>query len=543
MSDVPDVPAGASPVPENAVEGSSRRGIVRAAGLMGLGNIVSRVLGLVRESVIAAQFGTGPLTAAFFVASQVPTVIYDLLIGGLLSSALVPVFSDYATRDDDNASLWRLASLVISFAALLLALLTILVLIFAPQITVLFVGGWEPAQQAATTVLIRLIAPSILFFGLSGILTGLLYALKRFTYAAFAAAVFNLGIIIGALVLSRGFEGNARIMGPALGVFLGSVLQLALLLPDLRGIPLYPTLRSFWHDAGLRRIGLLYIPIGISVVVSSIGVIIDRNLASGTGIDQTIPWMRNATTLIQFPIGLVAAAISLAVLPNLSRLAAVGNMEGFRSTLQLGLRMVLALILPATVGLFVLAEPVVRLLFERGEFLPTDTYWTAFALRLYLLGLTFAALDHLLIIVFYSRQDTWTPALVGIAAIGVYLLVALPLVGTYRMAALVLANSVQHTFHAIIMLVLLQRRLGGLTGGGMRAMVPRIVVAALGMGLAVFLVAALLPPLQPGLVDNVLAVLVPGVAGLGSYALFVTLLRIEEAQQMVRLLYRRFGAG
>jgi peptidoglycan biosynthesis protein MviN/MurJ (putative lipid II flippase) len=132
---------------------------------------------------------------------------------------------------------------------------------------------------------------------------------------------------------------------------------------------------------------------------------------------------------------------------------------------------------------------------------------------------------------------------VGIAAIGVYLLVALPLVGTYRMAALVLANSVQHTFHAVVMLILLQRRLGGLTGGGMRTMVPRIVVAALAMGLFVYVVAALLPTLQPGLLDNVLAVVVPGLAGLGSYGLFVTLLRIEEAQQIVRVFMRRFGSG
>lgn len=524
-------------------EGRSRRGVARAAGVIGLGNIASRVLGLVREMVIASQFGTSSLTAAYIVATTVPTAIYDFLIGGLLSSALVPVFSEYATRDDQNGALWRLASIVLALVTLLLTFFTLLVLLFAPQITLLFAGGYDPSLQAATTTLLRFIAPSILFFGLSGVLTGLLYALKRFTFAAFAAALFNVGIIVGALLLSRAYEGNGRVLGLALGLFLGSVLQLALLLPDLRDVRLTfrLNLRDIWQEPGLRRILSLYVPVALSFVVSNIGIIIDRNLASSTDATQTIPWMRNATTLIQFPLGLVAAAISLAVLPSLSRLAAVQDWSGYRQMLQVGLRMVLVLIVPATIGLFLLAPPIVRLIFERGAFLPYDTYWTAIALRVYLLGLTFAAVDQVLIIAFYSRQDTWTPALVGIVSVGIYLLVALPLAGPLQMLGLVLANSVQHFSHALIMLVLLQHRLGGLTGGGMRRTVPRILLATLGMALVVWLTTALLPALPPGLPANFLAVLLPGLAGLGSYALLVMLLRVEEAHDIARLLRRRLG--
>lgn len=523
-------------------ENTSRRGIARAAGLIGLGNIASRLLGLVREMVIAAQFGTSPLAAAYIVATTVPIMIYDFLIGGLLSSALVPVFSEYATRDDKNQSLWHLASLVLSLVTLLLAIFTVLVLLFAPQLTILFASGYSPSLQAATTTLIRLIAPSILFFGMSGVLTGLLYALKRFTFTAFGAAIFNLGIIIGALLISRAFEGNQRIIGLALGLFLGSVLQLALLLPDLRDVQISLRLKGFWRDAGLQRIVVLYIPVALSFVVSNIGVIIDRNLASNTAATQTIPWMRNATTLIQFPLGLVAAAISLAVLPNLSRLSAIEEWHGYRRTLQMGLRLVLLLIIPATIGLFILAEPIVRLLFERGEFLPYDTYWTAIALRVYLLGLTFAAVDQVLIIAFYARQDTWTPAIVGIFAVAVYLAVALPLVQPLQMLGLVFANTVQHFFHAVIMLFLIHRNLGGLTGGGMSQAIPRILLAAAGMGIIVWLVAAQTTSLQPGLTSNLLAVALPALAGVGSYALFVTLLRIQEAREVVALIRRRLGA-
>ncbi|MDQ4076196.1 MAG: murein biosynthesis integral membrane protein MurJ [Chloroflexota bacterium] len=526
-------------VPSRGEESSSRGSIARSAGIIGLGNVASRVLGLVRESVIAAFFGTSPVANAFVVASQVPTLIYDLLIGGLLSSALVPVFSEYASRDDDNASLWQLASTFITMVAVLLAGLTVLVFLFAPQIALIMVPGYSEELRAATATLIRFISPSIFFFGLSGVFTGLLFALKRFHFAAFAAAIYNLGIIIGAVFLSRAFEGDARIIGLALGIFLGSVLQLSLLLPDLRDAKLFLQLRAFWRDPGVRRIVKLYVPIGVSVVVASIGVILDRELASSTEAHQTITWMRYATTLIQFPLGLVAAAVSLAVLPDLSRFSALDDMRGYRRTLQTGLRMVLVLIVPATVGLFVLAPPIVSLLFERGEFVAHDTFWTARALRVYLLGLTFAAIDQVLIIAFYARQNTLTPAVVGIGAIGIYLVVALPLLEPLQMLGLVFANSVQHFSHAIIMLVLLQRHLGGLTGGGMHRMVPRVLLASLGMGAMVWLTTLAAGSLQPGFVGKLLAVLIPALVGLATYALFVLLLQIEEAQELMRLVLRR----
>jgi len=524
-------------------EKQSQGGIARAAGLIGLGNIVSRVLGLVREMVIAAEFGTGALTTAFTLASQVPIAVYDLLIGGMLSSALVPVFSEYTTLKDNNRSLWQLVSLILVIVTFILSLVTLLIILLAPYVTVLFASGYDSQVQANITALIRIIAPSIIFLGVSGALMGLLYALKRFTFPAFATAIFNLGIIIGALFISRLFEGDARIVGLTLGLVLGSALQFLLLLPDLRDFsPSFRlSARAIWHHPGLRQITKLYIPVALSVVIANIGIVIDRNLASYTGMIQTVPWMRNATTLIQFPLGLVAAAISLAVLPSLSRLSAVQDWHGYRDTLQMGLRMVLLLIVPATVGLFILAEPIVKLVFERGEFVPYDTYWTAITLRVYLLGLIFAAVDQVLIIAFYSRQDTWTPALVGIVAIGVYLLVALPLVAPFKILGLVFANSMQHFSHAIIMLILLQRYLAGLTGGGMISALSRILLAATGMGVIVSWTAFFSYGLLPGLFGSILAVLLPGMAGLISYVLFVTVLRIEEAQQIASLIRRRFG--
>lgn len=543
MSEAQSIEPSAAP----AADESSRRGITRAAGVIGLGNIASRVLGLVREMVIAAQFGTSSLTGAFIIASQVPTTIYDLLIGGMLSSALVPVFSEYTTLDDHNRSLWQLVSILLLMVTAILSFVTLCVILFAPLVTLLFASGYSESERAITTTLIRVIAPSIFFLGISGVLMGLSYGLKRFTFPAFATAIFNLGIIIGALLISRAFEGDMRIVGLTLGLVLGSVLQFLLLLPALRDFRFSMRLsaRAVWHHPGLRQIMRLYLPIALSVVIANIGVVIDRTLATWTYAGQTVAWMRNATTLVQFPLGLVAAAISLAVLPSLSRFAALQDWDGYRGTLQMGLRMVLLLIVPAAVGLFVLAEPIVRLVFERGEFVAYDTYWTAITLRVYLLGLIFAAIDQVLIIAFYAKQDTWTPALVGIVAIGVYLAVAIPLVGPFQILGLVFANAMQHFSHAIIMLILLQRRLRGLSGGGMGRALPRILLAALGMGIVVWLVAeqshTLLAAAQPGLTGNILTVLLPAIAGLASYALLVTLLRLQEAQEVLKLIRRRLG--
>lgn len=517
----------------------SRRGIARAAGIIGLGSVASRALGLVRETAIANQFGAGALVDAFVVAATVPTTVYDLLVGGLLSSALVPVFSEYAADDDDPDALWRLASIVLSLATAVLAGLGLVLMLFAPQLVALLASGFDPEQRALTAALIRIVAPAIFFLGLSGILTGLLYALKRFSFPAFGAAVYNVGIIVGAVVISQWFSGPARIYSLGLGILLGSAGQFFLMLPDLRGARLRFTLA--WGHPGLRRILRLYVPISLSVAVASLGVWIDRSLASTTG-PGSLSWMRYATTLQQLPLGIVAVAISQAVLPSLARLTADEQLPAFRRTLQHGLRMVLVLMLPAAVGLFVLAEPIIRLLFQHGDFGPLDTVQTAAALRIYLLGMVAAAIDQPLIFAFYARQDTWTPAMVGVAGVGIYLLFALALIGPAGYLGLVFASSMQLAGHALIMLWLLHRRLRGLEEGGLRAVGLKSLVAAALMGLATWAMLAALRPLlanEHHPAAEALLVLAPALVGALTYATLVVALRLEEATTFVGLLRRR----
>jgi len=515
-------------------------GMARAAAVIAAGNVASRVLGLVRETVIANLFGATGLVSAFRVAQIIPTMLYDLLVGGMVSSALVPIFSEQAERD--RAGLWHLASLVLSLAVIVLGVVVLSIELAAPQIAFLMAGGFDQELLIVTARLMRITTPAVLFLSLSGIITGLLYALQRFALPAFTAAIFNATIVgvalVGALILGWGIEALA------VGLLLGAFLQVALQLPGLRDAR-FRFVIDTQHPA-LRRIGKLYLPIILGLVISQIAIALDRNFASRTG-EQSIAWMQFATTIIQFPLGLVSSAISLAILPTLSRLASATSetnaaLAEFMDTLATGLRLVLILIIPATVALLILAEPIVALIFQHGNFFTAfDTQQTTLALRLYLFGLTFAAIDQPLIFAFYARQNTLTPALIGLLGVGFYLVAALlpTLARPMQMTDLVLANSVQLTGHALVMLWLVNR-LAPLRGRGLGPTTFKAMAAALAMGLVLW---GALSPLKTWLSADSLTIEVAlvgtlSVLGGGVYVLALYLLRTPELTLLAALLQK-----
>ena len=514
--------------------------MARAAFLIALGNIASRILGLAREIVIANLFGASGLVSAFRVAQIIPTMFYDLLVGGMVSSALVPIFSEQAEKDRD--ALWHLASLVLTLAIVVLAGAVLLVELAAPQIAFLLASGFDDFDKTllpATARLLRITTPALLFLSLSGIVTGLLHGLKRFALPAFTAATFNATIVIVALVGVVNFGWGIEAL--AYGVLLGAFFQLLLQLPGLRDARLRFAF-DLQHPA-LRRIGKLYLPVILGLVISQVAIALDRNFASYTG-EQSIAWMQFATTIIQFPLGLVSAAISLAILPTLSRLASYDqdqNLDEFMNTLAGGLRLVLLLIIPATAALFLLAEPVVTLLFEHGDFTAYDTQQTVLALRLYLLGLTFAAIDQPLIFAYYARQNTLTPALVGLAGVGFYLTAALlpTLFRPIQMADLVLANSVQLTGHALVMIWLLNRiaplRQRGLGPTTWKAITGSLVMVA-GLWFALSFLNQWLPP--TGTLNELIQVALLTLLGGGLYFLALIALRVPELNLLFSLAKR-----
>ncbi len=518
-----------APITPNQQEAS--RGIARAASILALGNVASRLLGLVRETVKANLFGASGLLSAFEVAAYVPTSLFDLIVGGMVSSSLVPVFSDYTTKERQE-TLWQVVSSVLSVATAVLLFVVILVELFAPQVAWL-VGANEftdPALTAVSIRLMRVVTPAVLFLGLASILSGVLYALKRFTLPAFISAAYNGTIVIVALIWPE------KIDSLAWGILLGAVFQVILQLPALRDARL--RWRFNWQHPAIRRILRLYAPIIAGLVVNQLAVALSLNLATRTG-DQSVSYMKFATTLTQFPLGLVVTALSIATLPTLSQQVTV--LADFKRTLAEGLRLVITLILPATTGLFALAVPIVALLFQHGQFTPADTQMTALVLRVYLFGLPFAAVDQMLVFASYARKDTWRPALVGVISIVIYTITAVLLLEPLGLLSLMVADAVKHIVHTLIMLWLLQRHLHGLRGHGVTATTIKSVVAAAATGLAAYGAAFFLQPLLPvdGFVFKLALVMAGGVAGVAAYTAMVLWLDLKEAKSLPRLLFKR----
>ena len=522
----------------------TRKRIVTAAGIIMLGNVVSRLLGLGREQVIAGFFGNTGTTSAFGAAITVPTMLYDLLVQGAISAALIPVFADYA-HSDSKDELGKIAGAVLTWALAILAPAVLILEVFAPQVAEILVPGLSPAAQSEALTLLRIVLPSVIFLGISGITTALLYSQQVFTYPAFCVAAYNLGIIVLALLF-------APILGPSslvIGAVVGAFMQIALQLPGLKGIRLSFSL-NLRHPA-LTRILKLYAPVALGLVVSQIGVLIDRNLASRTG-EDSIAVMRFATTLVQFPLGLAVTATSFAILPTLSRLgnsepadlqSATESMSSYKETLVMGMKMALLAIIPATVGLVLLRTPIIRLLFEHGVFDAYGTARTALAFLYYAPELPFVAVDQLLIFAFYARKNTLVPTLVGVLGVSVYVVAGLSLMGPMGMAGLVLASTLQNSLHAIVLFVLLERAIGSLRGYGLASTVAKAAGAALSMA-AVFYILS--PYLDAGLNSESLqgqavSLIIMATACVATYGVALILLRVEEMTLWLRAVRSRLG--
>lgn len=514
-------------------------GIVKAAGINSLGNVASRVLGMVRESVVAYLFGASRLTGAFDAVSVVPKQVYELLIGGMLSAALVPVLSEYAT-EDRKEELEGILSVLLTLAVVALVAVVVLLEVGARLIVPILVGGFEAELLDTTALLMRLMVPAVLIYGISGLIQAYHYARQSFAYPAMGGAAHNLGFIVTVLVLARRLD----VASLSLGIVVAAGTQLLVQLPGLRGARLRP--RLDWRHPVVRRILKLYAPVLLSIIVANVGITIDRNLASRT-VPEALTWMAKATTLIQISLGLVSMAVSLAVLPTLSQLDARVELDRFKRILAQGLRLVIAVILPAAVGLLVLGRPIIELLFEHGAFGARDTEQVWYALLLYLPGLPFAAIDLPLVFAFYAQKDTVTPVIVGIVSVLLYLLVGplLAFVARWGFLGLVLANSVQLAGHAVIMLVVFGRRFEGLSGYGVgttavRALGASALVAALCAGSYVGLRWLGWPSGLPG---EVMVVAFPGALGVVGYLVGAHALRLEEVATVTEVLRRRFLPG
>ncbi len=516
---------------------NSQGAIARAATLTSIGNLSSRVIGLLRETVKAYFFSNGQAASAYELASNLPTTVYDALIGGMLSSSLVPSFSALVASDDDDSlcAFGNLLGALIGLTVVVLTVVIALMLIFAQPIAVLLGGPNQDAAQLAS--LYRLTFPAMLFMNLSGLVTAALQARRKFGFTAFTATVFNLVMIVCIVVFERAIGVTAL----AIGMLAGSVMQLLIQLPGLRGLPIRLSLN--WRLPGVAQVFKLFLPVAGGLVLAQIAALVSF-VASSLISENGPATMRMAAQVIQFPLGMIVSAVSIAALPAL----ASSTGEDFKATLAGGLRLMIVLIVPASIALFILAMPVIALLFQHGRFEAASTIETAAALRAAVPNLLFSAIDIPFIYAFYALRDTRTPTLVGLVSTISYLAILAALVwldraGLRRFALedLILANSVKTGIDAAMMAPLLLRKIGGLRNYGIWALTVRVVLAAAVMGVALWGVNAVLIR-QLGLTTLTARAITLGAAGavgISVYAAMTSVFKVDEARAVARLLRRR----
>jgi putative peptidoglycan lipid II flippase len=505
--------------------------IARSAGTVSGAVLCSRLLGLVREQVFAGMFGAGYAYDAFVVAFRIPNLLRDLFGEGALSAAFVTVFSDYDANRGARAT-WQLAGTVLTFFAVFLSLLTLAGMYLAgPIVTLLAPDFQQVAGKTALTVqLTRIMLPFLVFISLAAVVMGILNTRGKFFIPAMASSFFNLGSIVGGVSLALLFPrfGQPAIAGMAWGTLLGGMLQLAMQLPALRreGFTLIPRLNL--RDPGLQRILLLMLPATVGLSATQINIFVNTNFAASCA-EGSVSWLNYAFRLVQLPIGIFGVAFSIAVMPVLGRQAAGGDQTGLQQTFNSSLVMVLSLTIPATAGLILLAEPIIRLIFEHGAFTSFDTERTAEALAFYAVGLFAYSAVKVMVPVFYALGSTRFPVMGSFLAVGANILFIVLTIDLFQHRAIALATSCSMTLNFLFLGLVLSRKLEGFTlrplilGGG------KILLATSVMAGAVWgLTRWLAPWLQGAIPMQLLGVL--GIVGIGAviYYLVLTALKLPE---------------
>ncbi len=533
MTDKPDLDGA-------GVQALSGGQIARAAGLVMFGFVLSRVLGLAREAIIAALFGASSDYEAYAVALQVPDTIFFVIAGGAIGSAFIPTFVSYLNQDR-RAEAWRMASMVLNlFLLVMIGVAVLCALLARPIVACLLAPGFPLSIQDTTVRLVRVMLISSVLFGLSGLQMGMLNAHQRFLLPALAPSMYNIGIIIGALILAPALE--IGIMGVAWGVVLGAALHLIVQWPGLLVLRArYHPLLSLSHP-GVREVARLMGPRVLGQAIVQVNFWVNKALASDMAAGS-VAAIQRAWFLLLLPQGVIAQSVATAIFPTFSTQVARGDTEALRRTLGQVLRAVLFLSIPATVGLVGLRLPIVRLMFERGNFTLQDSRAVAWALLFFGLGLVAHSLLEVVTRAFYALHDTRTPVIVGGGAMILNVILSLTLIRLIgdpahveqgAFAGLALANTIATTLESLVLLLLLRPRTGGFEERRLAVGILRAGGASAGMGLVLW---ALLPLIDRlGVVVGTLVVILAGVVIFWGLA---WLLRSEEARLFTDFALRR----
>ncbi|MDQ3957216.1 MAG: murein biosynthesis integral membrane protein MurJ [Actinomycetota bacterium] len=527
----------------------------RATAWMTLGTVFSRITGVGRLAAIAAALGVAEtrLADTYNLANTAPNIIYELLLGGILTSVFVPVFVELLEKEGRERA-WQVASAILNLSLVVLAAVTILGILLAPLLAKLYAlrleGDQVEHQREALTFLLRLFIPQIVFYALTAITAGLLNAHKRFGAPMYTPILNNLSVIAvfvafyqlyGKVTLETVTTSQMLLIG--LGTTGGVVLMAVAQLPFLRGLGRYRATFDVRHPSVIKLAKLSAFVIAY-VVVNQIGYFIVQILANEQQGGYTA--YVSAFTFFMLPHGLFAVSVITALLPGMSELAVRSDWTGLRQRIRTGAGATIFLVLPAAVGYLLLAEPIVRLLVEHGVATERSTKLVSDVLRIFVLGLVPFSLFQLFLRAFYSLQDTKTPFLINCGAVALNTALNVPLFHLYGVRGLAAGHACAYAFGALVQGSVLSRRLGGPgRGPALVAGAARTIGAAAGMGVVVWLVSRSVSSLAESgsLAGMATGVAVPVAAGAVSYLLLARAFRVPELQHVTSLVGRRAGRG
>lgn len=462
---------------------------MRSAGVVSVAVLMSRVTGLLRESVMARLFGAGLAYDAFMLGFRIPNLTRDLFAEGALSSAFVPVFTEYLSRQEKEAAA-RLANLVATAIIIVVGCICALGMIAAPWLVHVLAPGYSavPGKFELAVLMTRIMFPFLLIVALAAQAMGVLNASNRFGVPAMASTFFNIGSVVFGIVLGVWLGPTlhlTRIEGMAVGVVFGGALQLVWQLPSLHRLGYDFRIAFDWAHPGLRKILRLMVPAILGNAAVQINVMINTNFASSVhdpvrGLDGPVSWLSYAFRFMQLPIGLFGVALGSATLPSISRNAATGNMAEFRRTLSKSLTMVFLLTVPSSVGLAVLGKSIIGAIYQGGRFQLYDTQQTALALSCYAIGLAGYAAVKVIAPAYYALGDARTPMLVSLASVAVNFSAAEFMIRVLGLghAALALSTSIVALFAFVVLFEALRRRVGGVHGRELAASFGKVVAAS-----------------------------------------------------------------
>lgn len=498
--------------------------ITRSAGIVSFFTVLSRIFGLIRDMVIAKYFGATGVADAFFVAFRIPNLLRRLFAEGSLTIAFIPVFTEYLKKHSKEEA-FLLARVIFTLVSVILVVLSILGILLSPWIVRIQAYGFGASgfKYELCVLLTRITFPYIFFISLVALFMGILNSLRHFSAPSAAPIFLNLGIIGSTIWLSPRL--SQPIVGVAIGVIIGGVLQVLLQLPWLYrfGISLMP--KWMPQHPAVKRIGRLMLPAIFGSAIYQFNQFINTLLASFLE-DGSISWLYYADRLVQFPLGVFAIAVGTALLPSLSSQAIENQMERFTQTLNYFLKMVLFISISSLTGLIVIGKPIIQLFFERGAFTPHSTDMTYLALIYYSLGLWAFSGLRIMINAFYSLQDTLTPVKISALTFAINLALGLILMGPMKHSGLALALSISSSIQLLILMAMLKKRLKAWSIGWIFGDALKYVLASALMGFILHILykKMLLLEIFSGTLRTTGMIFLLIITGVVIYFLFTTLL-------------------